>query len=141
MTAPMLSAVYEPRGPAEHRAAWEAAAVDRPLSVYPDEGRFGRVRLFGGKKVSEDDLPPAGLVADLPRPDGSLVLESWTAAPFDEMMGAAQSGDLDRARRIAAAIYEWIDMRARADRLLVGAVLGRVVSVQVEAPEPPRRRS
>lgn len=97
------------------KAEWDAAAKDRPWEC---EELGGGVRLFGGRWIGREEfISHLGFDA--------------ASARFGDMQWAeclgtygdlARAGRMDDCRRVAAAMYEYIDMREQAQRLLVGTL-------------------
>lgn len=91
-------------------AEWEAYAKHRPLSY---DMESNRVRMFDGRWINP--RLAFDVTADL---DGSkyryLVMQTYAEL--------ASKSDIEKCRKLANAIYEYIDMTERAQRLLVGTV-------------------
>ena len=112
----------------EHRREWELGAKDRAFTVEPQVSAYGRVRLFDGDWFDARAVPGAveanfeveanGLV----EPSDAKVYMRYVAVPWEALEELAQAGDEQGCRRIAAAIYEYLELRGRAARTLVGTV-------------------
>ena len=110
----------------EHRADWEAGAKDRPFSFAPVVSMRAKMRLFDGPWF------PVGAISDAveanvpipfnPRLGIEPMFERHTALPWKALEDLAWAKDEQSCRRIAAAVYEYLELRERAARVLVHTV-------------------
>lgn len=106
-----------------HREQWEAGAKDRPYTFDHSTG-MPRRRLFDGGWISSSIGNPTlpSVIEATFEIDGGLTLKKC-AAVWDVYEKAIEKGDEEACRRIAGAIYEWLEIRGGVDRMLVAAVL------------------
>lgn len=107
--APPLVLAYFARL-AEYCDAWDAGAKDRPVTFDPTAPRL---RLFDGPWLGRRSVPEA---IDVPRGDMRYAVAVW--ATYQE---AIDAGDIERCRRLAAAIYKRQSMVDAANRVLFDA--------------------
>jgi len=114
-----------------HREEWEAGAKDRPITVEPQVSAYGRVRLFDGPWIDARAIPgavEANFPIELPIseaigfPSEAKVYMRHVATPWEALEELAQADDEEGCRRVAAAMYEYLELRGLAARTLVGTV-------------------
>lgn len=97
------------------RAEWDAAAKDRPW----ESGEFSdTIRFFGGPWIDREVFF-AHLGHDAASARFGDVQWCERLSTYGDL---ARAGRMDDCRRVAAAMYSYIDMREQAQRLLVGTL-------------------
>lgn len=114
---PLVLAYFRRR--LEHRKAWDEGAKNRPFSHHPDSPA---VRLFDGPWISHihnRNAVPEALEANFPVDGEEHVLERRVALIWPTYQKLMDAEDEEGCRKMAAAIYKFIEMKTTADRMLV----------------------
>jgi hypothetical protein len=101
----------------DQRAEWEAGAKDRP---YTHDLMMNRIQLFGGKWISKLAFPLC-VEGTFPgeKPEQEVRHVEQVMEAYDSLIS---EGNEEGCRQLAGSIYEWMELRERADRMLCQAI-------------------